>query len=403
MAKKQYLISKEPRPMFPAFNPAIIETQASGFAVQQAEEIINSGVFPQGTNLLRYAKDDGSSYWEGFGAVITEKNGIIRGLSAGDVFPRIANPIGAYLTVLDMSSSYTLSFYVRGNKTENRLLLISDGGGQDHITPEQQYNIPITTYWTHYTLTFIPRIQINTTILLQIYTSIIWGSSTEDWTEIRDVKFEKGSTATDWTPSPYDIVATYDASNFNPLTIKVVPGKPNEDIPPVVVGVATGKEGKYKGDIANVAKRLFINITKDAPIHDPGIGTPITLTPKIDYNLRADLSVEDIGSYTALNAVRQFGGKLNLSKVFFAVNGSVVQYPGYPLSVALVNGDFDKEGENTLLIVAGDNLGITQEPHIVLDIPQGTEKLQAVNLSTEASDEVAITSGCIADNPFYVR
>lgn len=564
MAKQQYYFTKKPMPIFPAFNPAVIQVQASGYAVQEAQHIIDSGVFPDGTNLLRNLTDSGATRWFGTGATVTVTNGIIKAQSAGGIYPCLQNDSPGIIA-WSANTRYVLSFWGRANDNVRRNIAIGNmlpgqniyqGGAKgsdfyisasgenkytrfydltaeakrnlrgqsltvsfdymfenvvmsgnstgfqffvkytdgtqtiihammpaettavtksgrfsvttklqdkeiDNITSFQPYmyvqtasgtatagrpkfeigtvatpwtptpeetpgakatasipdlsggyitplmEVSFTDEWKYYTIAFtsfadLPDITNQT---IQFFCGDGFSTAgypdTTSWIEIADVKIEKGFRSSPYTPSPYDVVVEYDPTNFTALPIKVTPKYPNEDIGTVSIGVATMRNGEYEGDIAKIARRLFKNIIKEAPVVSPELASDITWSPYIDYNLRADMEVEEIGSYTALNAVRQLNTQLTFNRLLFAINAPVVQYENYPLSVALVNGDADNllqittEGEAALFAV-------TKEPHVVVDIPDGTTKVIATNVSG-ITKELTVSAGCIADNPFYVR
>lgn len=405
MAKKQYLISQQPPAVFPAFNPAIVTIQASGYAVQEAQAIIDSGVFPQGTNLLRYLTETGTTRWSvfGSGASLEISGDVIKGVAGSTTYPWLKNSSTGEIE-WDMAKEYTISFYIRSSHTGNRQYSISNSGNTLSTVLSTQ-TIAVSGEWTRIEKTFNPLKSGKVSDTTLNFSLSTYGEG--NWVEIKGVKIELGVKATAWTPSPYDIVAEYDPNNFLPKTVKVTPDIPNTDIGTVTIGVATQNEGEYEGDISKIARSLFRNVIRTAPAAVPAPSSPVTWIANVDYNLRADMSVENVGSYTALNAVRQFNKSLLFNKMMFCINSPVIQYPGFPLSVAVVNGDFYYPTTSNVLLLTTEGssslLAATQEPHVVLDVPAGTNKVIAMNTALGTVRELNITQGCVADNPFYVR
>lgn len=221
------------------------------------------------------------------------------------------------------------------------------------------------------------------------------------------------SSASPWTLSPWYILANYDPTNFTPATIKVTPERPNEDVPPVTVGVKVGdsaiEQQRYVGDIAKVAQRLFKNVVDELEQQDFGLGMP-TMPLYVDYNLIARISVDKVGEFAGLNAVRQLGAdEFTTRGGYFAVDNPV-KYPGYPLNLVFVNTQWG--GDNVIFIIDGDlNGGIITsagilmgQPLVLIKVEDGTQKFTAVSQSNDVVYyEIEIGSGCVGDNPFYVQ
>lgn len=220
------------------------------------------------------------------------------------------------------------------------------------------------------------------------------------------------SSASPWTLSPWYILTNYDATNYTPATIKVTPEHPNEDVPPVTVGVKLGDSGieqqRYVGDIAKIARRLFKNIVDELDQQDLGLGMA-AMPLYVDYNLIARISVDKVGEFAGLNAVRQLGaGEFTTQGGYFAVDNPV-KYPGYPLNLVFVNTQWG--ADNVVLIIDGEDLGningagvLMAQPLALIKVPEGSTHFIAASLSNDGvSDEIEIGSGCVGDNPFYVQ
>ena len=186
---------------------------------------------------------------------------------------------------------------------------------------------------------------------------------------------------------------------FNTSIIKVTgenitiqPKYPNEDIPPVVIGVSTGALNEYEGDISKIMKRLFRNTTQ--AIEAEGVSA------YRDFNLRADAEIINIGYYVALNAVRQFGEQFPQGP-YIASTLPIIKYAGYPLSIAITGKATDSDDKTFIpvtLSLDGKKLSIT-EPHFVIDVPEGAQSI-GIDGTAQRAD---IVQGCIGDQPFYIR
>ena len=220
------------------------------------------------------------------------------------------------------------------------------------------------------------------------------------------------SSASPWTLSPWYILANYDPTNFTPATIKVTPEHPNEDVPPVTVGVKVGdsaiEQQRYVGDIAKIARRLFKNVVDELEQQDFGLGMP-TMPLYVDYNLIARISVDKVGQFAGLNAVRQLGAdEFTTRGGYFAVDNPV-KYPGYPLNLVFINTQWG--GDNVVIIVGGEDLGnmkgagiLMAQPLALIKVQDGSTHFIAASLSNDGvSDEIEIGSGCVGDHPFYVQ
>ena len=221
-----------------------------------------------GVNLLPYNKNGGSAF-EGSQAILTESNGVIRGVSncSQPGWPRIINRSLTGVT-LDLSAEYTLSFFARVNASASRIVILANGDGSNEIF-SNTFNF--TTVWKKYVYTFIPYNQIGSGSILQFYTgNASPATDTVNWMEIKEVQLEIGNKATAWSPSPEDYVETgIDISNRK-ITLKadttVFKNNAGQDI-------AVFENNKIKASMIDVdnlaAKKVETAINGNRIIIDP--------------------------------------------------------------------------------------------------------------------------------------
>ena len=174
------------------------KTIASVGLVKEAVDGIEIG----GTNLLRYLKDDGSSYWEAAASVVTINGDVIKGQSVGYGYPRISN-ISMGDVSWEANTRYVLSFWVRGEGGYDGSVTISS----DSVVLMQKSVGIYTSTWKRYVITFTTAatLPIVSNMKLYFYCGNVLSSDTTSYLELKYVKLEKGNKATDWSPAPEDI------------------------------------------------------------------------------------------------------------------------------------------------------------------------------------------------------
>lgn len=125
--------------------------------------------------------------------------------TTGEVYYRFINPNTTNLYGLDTNSYYTLSGYIRGKLYTSELRYRSESCNDKGSWVLQNdiktlTGISETEYKFFSFTTKIPNNAYGHYISLQIYNPY-YGA----WFEIKDMKFEKGNAATDWTPAPEDV------------------------------------------------------------------------------------------------------------------------------------------------------------------------------------------------------
>lgn len=213
---------------------------ASPTDVSNAVAAINIG----GKNLIRYKKENGTSYFSGSQSNVTvdDSTGVIRGVSnstSNPSWPRIMNS-SISLVTFEVGVDYTLSFWARANANAGRTLTISQGDGLNTIFSN---SIAVETNWKKFQFIFKPTIQPSASTGFYIYTGVTTGDTTS-WLEIKELKLEKGNKATDWTPAPEDIDATIGilTGRVSDAELKILP----DAITSTVTSHAT-----YQNDVGN--------------------------------------------------------------------------------------------------------------------------------------------------------
>lgn len=180
------------------------------------------------------------------------------------------------------------------------------------------------------------------------------------------------------------------------LPITVSPGYPNAAIPSVSVGVPSSDGSKSSGDIAAVASRCFRDLVEAIP-HGGD-----TLPLSVDYNLVARISVANVGSFAAINAVHQYGENVpSQTAPYFAILRAV-KYPGYPLNVAVVNPSYQDDTQPVTIQAKSGGSVVSQvnlsgQPHVVVSVPDGVDELMMGNVS------LPIETGCVEYSPVLIQ
>lgn len=179
------------------------KTIASVGLVKEAVDGIEIG----GTNLLRYIKDDGSSYWDGGSGVtcdVTINGDVIKGQTNGNNNPRIYNSSTKEI-VWEPNTDYVLSYYAKGQGDYSALIIIE--GNNVNFCPFSDMGV-YSSEWKKYVKKFTTPSDIidANTQLLKFYCGHRNANDTTSWLEVKDIKIERGNKATDWSPAPEDIV-----------------------------------------------------------------------------------------------------------------------------------------------------------------------------------------------------
>ena len=381
MAKKQYYISTLPRNPFPAFNPAQITIQASGYAVQAAQAIISSGIYPAGTNFVTGLALGwvGGTLDPDTGAVGPNDNYTV----VTAAYQPIA-PLAGKTATMDVSPyikavrnfSFSYAFYTASNA------FISGGSATDRLTmtvPSNAASCKVSIYVLGYSY------MVNHLGgIFMLY---------------------EGDGNPPYNLPPRDIVADYDPDNFTPPSIAVQPQSPNADMSPVQIGIPTGREGEYTADLSSVARYLFRNQRYTVP----ALREDATIPTVVDYDLVAFLSTSETGTFAAQNAVSQLGEQELFTEVRLLMESSPVQYPGYPLELVFYNRDF--AATNQFLFgyardKSGQDIGIAYtrfQPVVLFAVPEGTRSFYVNNLPVTLTTNIPIEEGCVSEYPFYIR
>lgn len=180
------------------------------------------------------------------------------------------------------------------------------------------------------------------------------------------------------------------------LALTVSPGYPNSAIPPISVGVPSSDGSRSSGDIAAVARRCFRDLV-EAIQQDSG-----SLSLSVDYNLVARISVDEVGSFAAINSVHQDGELASpQSDPYFAIRRAV-KYPGYPLNVAVVNPKYQDDTQPVMIQAKSGGSVVSQgnlsgQPHVVVSVPDGVDELLVGDVS------LPVETGCVEDSPVLIQ
>jgi len=188
--------------------------------------------------------------------------------------------------------------------------------------------------------------------------------------------------------------AIIEVSPALPLTVS--PEYPNAAIPSVSVGVPSSDGSRSSGDIAAVARRCFRDLVE--AIQQSSGSLPLS----VDYNLVARISVADVGSFAAINAVHQYGENVPSQTAPYFATRRAVRYPGYPLNVAVVNPTYQDDTQPVSIqaksggsvVLTGDLSG---QPHVVVIVPAGVDELTVGDMS------LPIETGCVEDSPVLIQ
>ena len=113
------------------------------------------------------------------------------------------NPVHNNLYGLEAGEYYTLSGYVRGKAIGSFKYRSESSNGSSWGLNNHVENLDVESETTFKFFKFSTKIPAGAKghyVSFQLYSPVVG-----DWIELKDVKFEKGNKATDWTPAPEDI------------------------------------------------------------------------------------------------------------------------------------------------------------------------------------------------------
>lgn len=180
------------------------------------------------------------------------------------------------------------------------------------------------------------------------------------------------------------------------LALTVSPGYPNSAILPVSVGVPSSDGSRSSGDIAAVARRCFRDLVEAIPQDSEAL--PLS----VDYNLVANISVDEVGSFAAINAVHQYGENVpSQTAPYFAIRRAV-KYPGYPLNVAVINPSYQDDTQPVMIQAKSGGSVVSQgnlsgQPHVVVSVPDGVDEMVVGDVS------LPVETGCVDDSPVLIQ
>lgn len=180
------------------------------------------------------------------------------------------------------------------------------------------------------------------------------------------------------------------------LALTVSPEYPNAAIPSVSVGVPSSDGSRSSGDIAAVARRCFRDLVE--AIQQSSGSLPLS----VDYNLVARISVADVGSFAAVNAVHQDGELATPQSAPYFATRRAVRYPGYPLNVAVVNPTYQDDTQPVMIQAKSGGSVVLQgnlsgQPHVVVSVPNGVDELTVGDVS------LPVETGCVEDSPVLIQ
>ena len=192
-----------------------------GFTIQKNNQIvvydgdvqksIDSGeIKTVGRNLI-LSSNNINEHWITNSSIISQDREIIRGESNGMTdpsYPRIMNTSTRSINWVE-GSNYTLSFEIRSDSARSISFGITETGARDPIFMSA---INGDINWSKVEKTFVPQnieSQYTPVANLQFYVGKTTGDTTS-WIEVKNVKLEKDSTATEWTPAPEDVLTNID-------------------------------------------------------------------------------------------------------------------------------------------------------------------------------------------------
>ena len=183
-----------------------ISTKVSQTDIDKTVNSIKVG----GRNLIRKTNTEHSniSWSMQAGGYTVDRNGIITKLTRNNVAHSgwsviQFNDIVQNLSLLKPSTDYMLSFDVQSNYSGTLSAMLLKGNGKDGLTNSKNQSITANT-WNHVVLKL-------TTIadLSKVSDQIIYitgmNNSTNAYYEFKNIKFEEGNAATNWTPAPEDV------------------------------------------------------------------------------------------------------------------------------------------------------------------------------------------------------
>lgn len=163
-------------------------------------------------NLLRNSKIGNNLDWWSFsGAKMTLNDGVIHCVGNNGNYPRLYNASLRGKT-FELGATYMLSLWIRSSVNANRIIRIDDGNNTNRIMSFG--NVPLTTEWQHLKLSAVcERAEATNQTLFQIWVgdNNVNGEAGKfdntNWVEVKELKLEKGTKATEWTPAPEDVDA----------------------------------------------------------------------------------------------------------------------------------------------------------------------------------------------------
>lgn len=163
-----------------------------------------------GTNLLSNTKDVGNiGTYLGFGYKRSTR-------PAGST--QYVDPLGYFVNNLS-AGTYVLSFYARANKVQsvNNFFYAPDNTQSAESSTGDKSNsingnvsLSLTTEWKRYWVRWV--IPSDTAVKGLVVARLDTMASTEQWVEVAAPKLEKGTLATDWSPSSSDVQSQLDTN-----------------------------------------------------------------------------------------------------------------------------------------------------------------------------------------------
>lgn len=181
-----------------------------------------------GRNLLKYTGSNISNVTpSATKGLIVKSNYITVGgnnSSTAVIYPRVFIKVDK--SVFSKKEKFILSFEIKTSDNTQRIASIANGGSSPYVM--SNYTVNTTTEWQKKVITFTNLVlgdEVQDDIYVQFWINPK-ASTTQAYdgiTEIRNVKLERGTVATDWTPAPedgewigtqtqYDALGTYDNS-----------------------------------------------------------------------------------------------------------------------------------------------------------------------------------------------
>lgn len=171
------------------------------------EVVVNTAVLNGGENLLSYNNyEEGNSFWDGtYDEVVTITDDVIKAESSQtNIWSFLQNKsVSVYNNFnFDTTKKYTISFAIRSNDGLTRQVGIRNPGADDVVMDWVEVNTSITNF-IYKTITFTPlKSSCNNGFVISTRNPI--GEINDDWIEVKDVKIEEGSIATQFSKSIND-------------------------------------------------------------------------------------------------------------------------------------------------------------------------------------------------------